>query len=828
MNRNRPHPRRTLELLISRVLTAPDIDNGSQTSSPSLHNSSLLHASIELISKQRTLARIRDEVAAETGNTVAAFVDPNGSNSKDFISTLSSRLHPWLVRVSSLLTSRSEYSRRIGATLVKETVVQCPELFPSYFATWTAGLMNHIRRPETSPHAILGAGETLFLLFRMSSDFPELYRDVTATNVGKLVEALLSVAEKSDSDHEVQAAVLRQLFDILTTFSSLAKAQAPNIEKLSLRFLTGGRDTPSTLPGLAADCLGGLCLIGGKGAIPQVWHARLVKTLGSAHTELNILLRSVEESSRPPQPTQILDLPPIQHGDYLSCLPARLNRLSSLTVCVARLLGASFISSEVQAPVELLLSFCERISSVYEGMDLKHPPDVEEASILMSILPQLYGGAARVLMSTMMSLKDLLLPYIRTISGIVKRLLMVEHSDSTRLIAYALLETAIDFYGAGFLLTGDGLQDILLCTLYDIIALTPDQAATSASSAGDAQTSENTSWKKQKRQGQGQVHVSTSSPKIVVQGPKVAVAVAASKALSAILRNLPSQKLPATLPNTILRQVLHYSSKLPDQLREIQYRCLLDLVLAEPNVRGLTGAASKAFSIGGANDPREDIRLFCQHATFTMDSVIHPRFPPYGRPPLPSEDREKVSPDQGGFGLARFAPSTRMASRETHLETYRLGETSEATRAHDMDVEPSSIHMPVQPPELSYTFLAPAPQSVPVESETMAPKTTFISNSFNPPPQPKPNPPVLNPTGSTAPSQLSAVNGTDTAKILQYSFNDSSSVRDPQTAPLRQQDKDDRSHLADAMDTSLGSTENKNEDNNDDDFPEIYLGSDSE
>ncbi|KAJ3336038.1 pre-mRNA 3-end-processing factor fip1l1 [Gonapodya sp. JEL0774] len=616
MQRNRATPSLALDSFLTRVLLSSDLETHARSSAES-DSASLQTLSLELIAKHQTLARIRDEVAREVfgssgfgGGLQRSSLGPI-TGSDDFTARLATRLHSWTVRLSSLVAAKSESGRYMGAMLVRETMEQCPELFPGNFSGWTTGLMAQLRRTDSSSHTLFAAVDTLWQLFANSSDFPDLYRDVTSVHVPKFVEVLLSLGGKNGYDAEVLSVVLRQLFTVTTTFPSLVKTNVNNVEKLCLQFLSGNYDGSSPLVCLAADILGALSLVGAKSAVAETWHTRLNKVLGSANAELDLLFRSVEEEKRPPQNSQLLDLPSLPRGDFFSTFPTRLNRLSALSHCVARFLGANYIKVPVQVPTETLLGLCERIAGVYEGIDLKHPPDAEEASILMTTLPLLYGCAARILMCTMLSTKDILLPFIRSVSGIVRRLMASTGSDQIRLIAYTVLETAIDLYGAGFLIVGERWREFISFALDDIAALTTDFARASVNPVGEANSNESGksgSWKKQKKHAQGHLQLSTGGVEVMTKGPKVAVAVAASKALSATIRHLRAHMLPSSLPNVVMRQILHFSAQLPDELRICQYSGLLDLVLAEPSVKGFTSVASGAFAIAAMTDPREDVR----------------------------------------------------------------------------------------------------------------------------------------------------------------------------------------------------------------------------
>ncbi|KAJ1935772.1 hypothetical protein FBU59_005278, partial [Linderina macrospora] len=335
-------------------------------------------------------------------------------------------------------------TRLAGVLLMKYTAQQSPKIFAENASKWIASLLAILAKSEVNP-VYEAAMEALIGFLDVVREVPELQRDVASTQVPRMNQTVLQLAEKNS---ELVDPILGVLMCSVNWFPTLFRPSIDKTAKLCLKYLAGEtvRRCPETVK-KAANCFASLCQAGGKMSVEERWFEYMQLTMGTIDWCVDHIM-CVDTAARETERKMFADLPKLS-SDFMVSIPRAADRIAGM----AELFTALFTrptSTSIAVPIELVVNTISRLAIVPLRI-ANAKTDRAEFALVPLLAPQIHTAAIRMLATLAIALGDYLQPFLasiaRTIAVINSKLIA---SPSTHVALFTLIQLYIERFAYGF------------------------------------------------------------------------------------------------------------------------------------------------------------------------------------------------------------------------------------------------------------------------------------------------------------------------------------------------------------------------------------------
>ncbi|KAJ2798898.1 hypothetical protein H4R21_003746, partial [Coemansia helicoidea] len=557
-------------------------------------------------------------------------------------------VHKWLARINSLAAGKTGDARLAGVLLMRQTALQSPALFAEHAAKWTAALVGLLAKAEIAP-LLAAVLHTLVAFIDAARDVAVLHREVASTQIPRINQALLAIAEKSP---DLADAVLDALVHSATWYPTLFRPSVDKAEALCLRLLDGSssRLKPATCQA-AAQCLAALSLVGGKLSVEERWFQLAQQAVGTLAQCVDHIM-CVDLAAGGAETHQHFALPALP-DDYTASIPRAADRVSAMCDVLVALLTVP-ATADIPIPVANIAAAASKLAMVPVRVASSKSARAEFA-LVSPLAPQLQRAAIRIMAALALSLGEHMQPFLSTVARAATAI-NTQHvaSPATRVALHSLVRLYIERYGFGFAVH---LPYELVASLVDDISPAHEPSSTEEAAAAPAESTPQQQQQQQKKK-RGSNGVSRA---LAGLGETAAVApihwndvvVASLQTVVAILQHTP-MALCSALRTRVDRSVLTLlmlaatgGIELPYAARQsgapvrvLLYECLEASVLSpDPWQKAILPHAVAMFH-AGLSDPSGAVQAACQSALVAIDPIVHARLPAQLREPDSEEGIE--------------------------------------------------------------------------------------------------------------------------------------------------------------------------------------------
>ncbi|KAF9268145.1 hypothetical protein L218DRAFT_892918 [Marasmius fiardii PR-910] len=572
----------------------------------------------------------------------------------DHFVAASSHLSKWTLRVNSLLHSKDPGAKWSGLCLAHATALNCRQLMIENAHSWLQVAIPVLSRKEPPP-VVTAAMNLCGTIFASATDVPEFQRQVSASNVPKLLAALIQRLEDPNEDLELKFLALETITRLVPIYPNIHRASHAGLSAitLSLLFDASGRTTKA-LNGPAARLYSVLHLTGGKVGSATLWRKSLDERLADAWAAFGRLRSSFSDEQ---VAAQTFD-PTLDPAILVSL---NLAHLRSSILVLSHLLKSP-TSRPVQIPVGPLLKFAMTLLAVTveEQTDDSVTTSLREMEI--TAIPSIRKLACKLTICLTKCVKDHLTPYLTRLCTYIAFQLEQKLDTSERLSFLETLDVLLNYCHS---LSSPVVSTRLTRAVLSIVKVVlPSQ--TVAGQSGDTQTgsSKSKKGKKRARGYEGDEVFKTSISVICPSFMEAKVLLTACDVLHALLRNPDVSSSMHSLSCRIVLAAMLTLPRIPPSLVSPNpkiHRQLLESLrrLALSLSEGTTSVMGKSLGLVMHALPSAGVDEETMHG---LDLLLHPRLPPLLR----------SQPQVEAFSLFRTEES-----EEETAERQRLGLVSQ-------------------------------------------------------------------------------------------------------------------------------------------------------
>ncbi|KAL2312214.1 Pre-rRNA-processing protein rix1 [Schizosaccharomyces pombe] len=288
----------------------------------------------------------------------------------------------WCTSLTKMLQSKDFRIRWSAIILIHCTISQSWDCLVEHGATWAKLLIALLNRPET-PKTLEIAMITVSKMFSSTVGRPAVTRELVTPNLPTFVNNCLRIAESG----KCLCTVCSCLYQGIISHSPTFRPFVSSIRNICIKILDGEEVVPSSLQKKAAVLYASLYRCVGKGNFEDYWKQSIISILKEYHLTLDFLFQFVVEPQTYPTREENLMFPKLK-GHYEETYQKALHRCRTLNLILI-----SFLSTKtdkvVLLPINALKDLIQRVYTVQLSLPVKSVESSVQALLFM-VLPHLH------------------------------------------------------------------------------------------------------------------------------------------------------------------------------------------------------------------------------------------------------------------------------------------------------------------------------------------------------------------------------------------------------------------------------------------------------